>query len=373
MRSVLLICALAGCSSPPPPHPLAFQKITLDENFQSEGVAVFDVDHDGHPDIVTDMYWYAGPSMTPHEIRDPEVYDPATTYSKGFAIYGVDVDGDGWTDVIDVGFPVASRIYWYRNPAGQDVHWDRFDVNDNDVPGLETPIVANLFGKPVLISTDTTRGILGWYDVPADPTQPWTLQPISDPGFPAAGAYAHGIGVGDLDRDGRLDVLTGWGWFQQTDAGWTFNEVPFGQNQCSQIHVYDVDGDGLEDVFCSRPHDYGFYWLHNEGDGTFTQNLIDDTISQMHALLMADLDGDGVPELVSGKRFWAHGPDGDPGHDDPALLTYWKLHPGPAWERVDVDDDSGIGTSFAIADADGDGRPDIVSSNKKGLHWFRSQ
>lgn len=148
------------------------------------------------------------------------------------------------------------------------------------------------------------------------------------------------------------------------------------------MYAYDVDGDGLADVLCARPHDYGLHWWQPQppeagAERTFVDHLVDDSLSQMHALDLVDLDGDGVPELESGKRFWAHGPDGDPGVNDPALLVYYVMRRdaagGVSFERHTIDDDSGIGTEFVTTDVDGDGKPDVVVSNKKGLFFFHQR
>lgn len=82
------------------PSPIAFDKTVLDADYRAEGVGVFDVDRDGSLDIVTDQYWYAGPTFAKHEIRAAETYDPATAFADDFAIYPQDVDGDGWNDII---------------------------------------------------------------------------------------------------------------------------------------------------------------------------------------------------------------------------------------------------------------------------------
>lgn len=140
--------------------------------------------------------------------------------------------------------------------------------------------------------------------------------------------------------------------------------------------VYDVNGDGLPDVVSSSAHGKGVWWherIKGGKDAEFRRHTIDDTFSQSHALVMADLDGDGQPEFVTGKRWWAHGPNGDVEPNAPAVL-YWygfrRVGDKVEWTRHTIDTDSGVGTQFVVADVNGDGRPDIVTSNKKGVFLF---
>jgi len=364
-------------ASPPtkPGDPPRFVKRVLDANYRAEGVGVLDVDKDGHLDIVTDQLWWKGPRFeTRFEIRTPQTWDPAAAFAECFGVFPADLDGDGWADII-VAPHYGDAMYWYANPKGADAHWQQHVITPAGVAGLENPIVVDLFGSgaPVLLMTDSVRGTLSWYEPPAgDPTQPWIAHDIDDP-FPGSSTGTHGIGAGDVDGDGRRDVLTAFGWFgQPAEATGSWSIHPFVSNGngqlCHRMWTQRVDGDALADIFCSRPHQTGIFWYQQLPEGGFVEHPIDTTISQMHGLELADLDGDGTPELVSGKRWWAEGPS----ESGPAVVVYYTMK-GTSFERHIVDDDSGIGVQFTIRDVDGDGKADIVTANKKGIFLFTQQ
>jgi len=101
--------------------------------------------------------------------------------------------------------------------------------------------------------------------------------------------------------------------------------------------------------------------------------FISKEFSQPHAIRLVDMNGDGIKDLVTGKRHFAH-MGKDPGGKDPAMM-YWFEVKRPQKGEVEFimhifDDDSGVGTQFEVVDFNGDNRPDIVTSNKKGVHVF---
>lgn len=357
-----------------------WKKTVLDAQFRSEGVTVADVNGDGLPDILTGNLWYEAPTWRPHPIRTVPEFDPATGYSNTFINFTMDVNRDGRPDLIVIGFPGQEAV-WLENPGAGGGPWRQHTIFHSACN--ESPAFGDIDGdgqNELVFSYD--ESVMAWYKPGPDPYAPWTAYPISEPGAPGTKKYAHGLGIGDVNGDGRPDIITRHGYWEAPadprSGPWKFVPADLGPD-CAHMHAFDVNGDGLPDVLSSSAHLKGIWWHEQQrgADGpTFVPHLIDDTWSQSHGLLLADLDGCGTPELVSGKRFWAHGPNGDVEADAPCVLYWYKLHREGGevrWERHLIDDDSGVGTQFEIADVNGDGLLDIAVANKKGVFLFEQQ
>ena len=375
VRALALALALAGCGDNL--HVLAFDRIVVDPAFRSEGIAVFDVDHDGHLDLVTPELWYAGPRFTPHEVRAPRAYDPLTTYADGFHAFHLDVDHDGYEDLVWWAIPTGA-VSWCRDPEGADVHWECHEALASTVS--ESPFVADLEGAgPVAVTEVEPARELAILAPGADATAPWDARPLTAPGFlPAA---EHGLGPVDIDGDGRLDVVTGAGWLQQPavpgPAPWPWHPLELCENDCAQVAGFDLSGDGRIDLVGTSPHHYGVWWFEQVpgAEPAFVRHLIDDSVSETHAMQLVDLDGDGLPEVITGKRWYAHFAE-DPGIDDPVVLVIYqpRFEAGAlAWTKLEVDGDSGVGNQFEVADLDGDGDLDLAIASRKGVFVFRQR
>ena len=389
-------------------QPSGFTKIQLHDQFWSEGANAGDLNNDGVKDIIAGPWWWPGPDFkTRHE------YYPATTtfqlkgaettvtvpgfegflgrenkYSNNFFAWAHDFNKDGWNDILIIGFP-GQDTSWFENPKKPSVHWVRhkiFDQTDNESPTF-TDITGD--GRPELVSI--TKGQYGYAEPDwNNPSQSWRFHPISPDN--KYGNFTHGMGVGDVNGDKRLDLLEKDGWWEQpaslaSDPVWRFHKQPLGTGG-AQMYAYDVNGDGLNDIITSlAAHAFGLAWYEQYREGgeirfrehVFMnkdpkENAYGVKFSELHAIDLVDMDGDGLKDIVTGKRFWSHGRTGDPDRNDAAVIYWFKLV-RKADKTVDfvpqlVDNESGVGTQVVATDINGDSRPDIVTANKRGAFVF---
>ena len=389
-----------------------FERIDLSSTFYGEGAGAGDINGNGHPDVVCGPYWYEGPSFQKrHAYYEPVAFNPLG-YSNNFIVEVDDVNKNGLNDILIVGFP-GKEAFWYENPGTYDGHWEKhliYPKVDNEAQHF-----VDITGDGNLDLIFHTEGYLGYASQdPSDPTQPWTFTAISEKGLWYH--FTHGLGLGDITGNGYLDFIMNEGWWENPGENnqmepWTYHQVDFGRPPAEtfeglesgdrsfhpfdfgggQIYAYDVDGDGLNDVITSlNAHGWGLAWYRQirTSEGIeFEKNLImgesiEDSpygvrFSQLHAVELADMNRNGRMDIITGKRWWAHGPDRDPEPNAPAVI-YWFKHSINDEGDVEyipylVDDNSGLGVQFAVKDLTGNGYPDITSCNKKGGAIFLNQ
>jgi hypothetical protein len=353
--------------------------------------AAGDFTHDGVLDVTIGNRYYVGPSFTEsREVYGGQPYNPAKEYSPAMVNYAFDYTGDGWDDIL----VVESRTpVLYVNPKGESRRWTRYPVFTGAVIS-ESIMFKDIDGdrKPDAIYGGTAG--VQWVSVDAaNPTGSWKTYTVSQPGVPQS---IHGIGAGDINGDGKPDIIAPHGWWEQpadaTQTPWPFHQAAFGRNGNAggNIEVYDVNGDKLPDIVTSlAAHGFGLAWYEQKRDPagkiSFVEHVIMNdfasqnpggvTFTELHALAVADIDSDGIPDIITGKRHWAHlesYTDPDP-HGAPVLYWYRTVRnpkaPGGA-EFVPelIHNRSGVGSMIQVADLNKDGAIDILSASDRGGH-----
>lgn len=369
---VIAITISLGCAAQP-----RFKKHIITSRFVSEGVAIGDVNLDGRTDVLAGHYWFEAPTWKPHLLH-ADTLNPVPEYSTTFLNYSLDVNNDGWLDLIRFDQPGGVCV-WYENSKQSTALWKQHMILPG--AGIENPAFVDVDsdGRADIICNDTLLKQAIWLKPPsAKNDTTWKRFVISDEKNLGTNRYTHGLGWGDVNKDGRNDVLIRSGWWESpnsvTQERWLFHAADFGE-ECANMYVYDVDEDGDEDVISSSAHGYGVWWHEQtkKGDGntTWAKHTISKAFSQSHGLLMKDINGDGRPDLITGKRYRAHN-DGDAGAFEPAVLYWFEFKPGkpPQWTPHLIDEASGIGLSFVVDDLNKDGLTDVIISNKKGVFFF---
>lgn len=355
------------------------KQLTVDAN---EGCAVADVNRDGLPDVIAGRSWYAAPDFVPRPLRNIEDWNG---YVQSNGDHAWDVNGDGWVDVIAGSF-LPTELHWYQNPGPEGLAkgqlWQQHLLVDTKSSQNEGTYMHDIDGDgaPEII-------VNSWN--PKNPLTAWKLvkrgnEYTAEPKTLGRSNNSHGIGFGDVNNDGREDILVGTGWYERPQGDpfitdWVFHGEWEVAGAGSPVTVRDLDGDGRNDVVWGKGHDFGLYWWQGQAPGSagitaWQEHLIDREYSQNHSFAWADLDGDGGEEMITGKRKWAHNGK-DPGGNDPACMYYYK------WDAADNKFDRftinhgqvGTGLQIRTADMNGDNRTDIIVAGKSGTYILFNQ
>ena len=377
------LCILL-CAATTSAEELQFRMHRID-TVRTEACGVADFNNDGKLDIVTGEYMYLAPDWKRIKIREipSDIDDQGKGYAHDFANLPMDVDGDGFVDIVSVDW-FSQEAVWFRNP-GKDLAdgklWEKhlIEANGNFECADFWDVTGN--GKEDQIVPAVTRTV--WYEKTAPGK--FAVHIVSDK------TMTWGNGVGDINGDGRPDLIRPNAWFEAPadirNGIWKEHplnlfddEQEMTNRDTAQIHVLDVNKDGLPDLIVGAAHDYGLFWfeqVRKGGNISWKKHVIDKSWSQVHAVALADLDGDGELEIIAGKRFMAHN-GGDRGEFEPPGIYWYKAKRNGkevVWEKhvLSYDEGIGAGLNIVVVDLNGNGRLDIVTTGKfGGPVWFEN-
>ena len=379
--------ALVNAAAAGHPVPFDVQLLCVDGN---EGCDIADIDGDGKPDVTAGRNWYRNPDWVPRPLR---VIEDWNGYVESNGEFAYDVNGDGRMDVVAGSF-LPSQVYWYENPGEEGLRlgqlWPKHLLGDTGFSQNEAAFLhdVNGDGKPEWIFNSWNKN---------NPQLVWSIETeeqqfeVKDGKETAVGTRTvpvlqrhtigesgngHGAAFGDINNDGREDILCGTGWYERPEGdpladAWVWHPDWDLHASCPML-VRDLDEDGTNDLIWGEGHDYGLYVWWGRGVGEdgklkFEEQLVDKSYSQPHALHFADLDGDGQDELITGKRVRAHN-GRDPGGTEPALVCYyvWDAAAKEFTRHTINEGEVGIGLQIRTADLDADGDLEIVLAGKDG-------
>jgi FG-GAP-like repeat len=396
LYAIYNLLTLVNAVAPSAAEESVWKKHAINETSPYEAASAFDADNDGVLDVVCGAKWYKGPDFK-QSFPTREVVRTGT-YNNSFSVLPFDVNADGNMDYIDCSY-FEKNVGWVENPGKAGAAWIYHEI---DLPGSsECAWAIDLTGDgaPEIFPNCVTDVV--FYEL----KNPGSKASWKKYGF-GGEAAGHGVGSGDINGDGRMDVITPKGWFEApenpAEGKWEYHADFTGDRHLGaagiQILGRDLDGDGDGDIIWGMGHGLGLFWAKQEAPGKWSEKIpITENFHQAHTLLWADLDGDGRDdELVTGTRVYGH--EVEPGDVDAPEIAYFtfdkssgkwdksRIYLGDAAKNAppverrqerDAQKDfprgtAGTGLQLTAIDLDGDGDNDLLCPGKTGLYWFEN-
>ena len=295
--------------------------------------------------------------------------DIATSADAAHSVYAADMDGDGDMDIVSASY-LDNTIAWYENNGASDPSFTAADIA-TDKDGAMSVFAADLDGDGDMdiVSASYNDDTIAWYE----------NNGAADPSFTAADIAtsadgARSVFAADLDGDGDMDIVSASvnddtiAWYKNNgaaDPSWTAADIATNADGAYSVFAADMDGDGDMDIVSASVNDDTIAWYENNGasNPSWTKAVIATSADGPWSVYAADMDGDGDMDIVSASSY-----------DD---TIAWYENNGasdPSWTAADIATSADSATSVYVADIDGDGDMDIISSSQSDntIAWYEN-
>jgi hypothetical protein len=346
-----------------------------------------DLNNDGRPDLVISgwngkMVWLENRGNLPW--REHLVDGAVKDVECGGSL--VALTNSGFCDII-CGSASGGQVWWWQNPGATNNPWHKHTILAPGTGFFHDTAIADATneGRQSLLVTHQnppSGADIYCLPIPTDPTvSPWPGLQVIAAGVsealvaPDGQVLRHqaeeGLAVGDIDGDGLNEVVAGNHWYKYTGSVWQSHHFAKGYIT-NKVAIADLDGDGKNEIILAEgdPMIYGkvqggrLGWFKPGADITalWHEHTLDDGLLDAHTLQVADLNGNGLPDILTGEIGWA---DAQRGYRRraPWILLYENLVGGQFVRHI-LDQGTGIHEGI-LADLRGNGQLDIVS---KPLH-----
>lgn len=277
----------------------------------------FDVDHDGLPDMIRvglpgeELVWYRNPGKNVD--RHWQKFQLLDHFGNESPMM-VDINGDGAPDIVG-NDPIAKEVVWFEAPTKKgDVNWTRHMIARGDIG---THRYTHGLGH-IDMNGDGRRDVVitkGWWECPKDARKEgWTFHPLAlgddcaqmlstDPaGSPAETIFtssAHDYGVWRHHREKN-----------RPDTGWSHTTLNENISETHALALTDLNRDGRLDLVTGKrwyAHNGGdrggkdaavLFWLEGMPDGSWKQHVIDEDSGVGLQVRVVDVTGDRKPDIL---------------------------------------------------------------------------
>jgi hypothetical protein len=356
-----VVCALSLAGKAQTDDALQFRHVVVDreapDNMHTKSVG--DLNGDGLTDLIVAgtggvLVWYEQPDWAKHVIASG---------GGGWSTdaEASDIDRDGDQDLVISDWYQKNRLVWFENPGEGIGDWHLHLIGEPRAHDIELADFDRDGDVDVVTRQQGTAGdkLEIWIQ---DKPDAWQRQTLDCPG-------GEGLTVADVDRDGDVDIAIGARWYETpadiTKSSWTEHVYAVDwQHDACVVKTADINRDGREDIVLTPAEraggTYRVAWYEAPQDpqhGRWLEHVIDAAVETvLHSLAVADLSGDGNPDVVTAAMHQGKDPD--------QVRVYINGDGGRRWTKHVVADTSSH--AIRVLDADDDGDLDIFGANWSG-------